>query len=95
MTRTCFRCGEGFITEKGRPYLCEKCKVLSQPIKRDNKKVTPRERQLITCVSKGWSNKEIAARLHLSEGTIKGYMYRIFIKVGVKSRTELALHAIR
>lgn len=40
-------------------------------------------------------NKEIAFELHLSEGTIKEYLTRIFLKLGVKNRVELVLVAIR
>lgn len=39
-------------------------------------------------------NKEIASELHLSEGTIKEYLNRIFRKTGVKNRTELAVWAL-
>jgi two-component system nitrate/nitrite response regulator NarP len=39
-------------------------------------------------------NKEIAHELHLSEGTIKEYLHRIFRKLGTKNRTELAVFAL-
>lgn len=40
------------------------------------------------------ANKEIAYELHLSEGTVKEYLNRIFRKLEVKSRTELAVWAM-
>jgi DNA-binding NarL/FixJ family response regulator len=40
-------------------------------------------------------NKEIAHELRLSEGTIKEYLNRIFRKLGMKNRTELALWTVR
>jgi DNA-binding NarL/FixJ family response regulator len=40
-------------------------------------------------------NKEIAFELHLTEGTIKEYLNRIFRKVEVKNRTDLAIWAMR
>jgi DNA-binding NarL/FixJ family response regulator len=40
-------------------------------------------------------NKEIAFELCLTEGTVKEYMNRIFRKLAVKNRTELALWAVR
>jgi len=42
----------------------------------------------------GKLNKEIAYELHLSEGTVKEYMNRIFRKLEVKNRTELAVWAL-
>ena len=42
-------------------------------------------------ISQAKLNKEIAYELHLSEGTVKEYLHRIFRKVGVKNRTDLAL----
>jgi len=41
----------------------------------------------------GLSNREIARNLDLSEHTIKNYLFRIFDKLGVSSRTELLLYA--
>jgi DNA-binding NarL/FixJ family response regulator len=55
---------------------------------------TPRERQLVTLLAQGLKNKEIAYRLGLSEGTVKVYCSRLFQKVGVSDRFELALYAI-
>jgi DNA-binding NarL/FixJ family response regulator len=48
----------------------------------------------VDLVSQGKLNKEIAFQLHLSEMTIKVYMSKIFQKVGVTNRTELAVWAL-
>jgi two-component system nitrate/nitrite response regulator NarL len=53
-----------------------------------------RERQLAKLMAQGLKNKEIAYRLGLSEGTVKVYLSRMFLKVGVSDRFELALYAI-
>ena len=53
--------------------------------------LTRREGQLVTLLSQGLKNKEIATVLGISENTIKVYMSRLFSKVGVKDRFELAL----
>ena len=45
-------------------------------------------------VSKAKLNKEIAYELHLTEGTVKEYLNRIFQKLGTTNRTELALWAV-
>ena len=56
---------------------------------------TPRERQLVTLLVQGLKNKEIAYRLSITEGTVKVYFSRLFQKVGVSDRFELALYAIQ
>jgi len=53
-----------------------------------------REKQVVNLVCKAKLNKEIAHELHLAEGTIKEYMNRIFRKLGVSNRTELAMWAV-
>jgi DNA-binding NarL/FixJ family response regulator len=57
--------------------------------------LTRREGQLVGLLSQGLKNKEIAAALSISEGTVKVYLSRLFQKVGVKDRFELALHGLR
>jgi DNA-binding CsgD family transcriptional regulator len=52
--------------------------------------LTPQELQVTRLVAEGLSNREIAARLFLSPRTISTHLYRIYPKVGVSSRTELA-----
>ena len=48
--------------------------------------LTPKESEIMDLVAKGLQNKEIADQLHLSESTIKTYLYRIYQKLGVKNR---------
>lgn len=55
--------------------------------------LAPRERQLIRYVSKGLRNRQIAKELGVTEGTVKVYLHAVFEKVGVTSRTELAVRA--
>ncbi len=57
--------------------------------------LTKRESQLVALLSQGLKNKEIAATLEISEGTVKVYLSRLFQKVGVKDRFELALYGLR
>jgi DNA-binding NarL/FixJ family response regulator len=57
--------------------------------------LTARERQLVRYASEGMQNKEIAWAVHLQEGTIKSYMSKIFLKVGVRNRTALVGWALR
>jgi two-component system, NarL family, nitrate/nitrite response regulator NarL len=55
--------------------------------------LTPRERDLVDLVRQGLRNREIAARLGVTEGTVKVYLHSIFDKLGVATRTELAIRA--
>jgi DNA-binding NarL/FixJ family response regulator len=57
--------------------------------------LTPRERQLVVLVAQGLKNKEIAYQLGVTEGTVKVYLCRLFDKVGVSDRLELALFAMK
>ncbi len=57
--------------------------------------LTKRESQLVGLLSQGLKNKEIASTLAISEGTVKVYLSRLFQKVGVKDRFELALYGLR
>jgi DNA-binding NarL/FixJ family response regulator len=52
-----------------------------------------REQDVVRCVAEGLSNREIAGRLHLTEHTVKNYLFRIFDKLGVSSRVEVVLYA--
>ena len=55
--------------------------------------LAPRERELIKLVRNGLRNREIAQQLGVTEGTIKVYLHAVFQKLGVSSRTELAIRA--
>jgi DNA-binding NarL/FixJ family response regulator len=58
-------------------------------------RLTKRELDVIGLLVEGLSNKEIAARLNLSEQTIKNHIARIMVKVEVRNRVELVLYAVR
>ncbi|HXJ40860.1 MAG TPA: response regulator transcription factor [Bryobacteraceae bacterium] len=57
--------------------------------------LTRREGQLVALLSQGLKNKEIATALSISEGTVKVYLSRLFQKLGVKDRFELALYGLK
>jgi NarL family two-component system response regulator LiaR len=57
--------------------------------------LTPREREVLGLVAEGLANKEIAARLGISEKTVKAHVTRVLDKLGVQSRTQAALVAVR
>ena len=57
--------------------------------------LTPREMDVLRLLAQGLSNKEIARTLHLVEETVKDHVRHILAKLGVKSRTQAVLAAIR
>ncbi len=56
--------------------------------------LTNRELSLVQLVAEGRTNRDISRELHLSEHTVRNYLFRIFNKLGVSTRLELALYAI-
>ncbi len=50
--------------------------------------LTRRETEVLALVAEGLSNQAIGARLHLTEGTVKSHLARIYLKLGVDSRTS-------
>ena len=56
--------------------------------------LTPREREIVQLVAQGFKNKEMSAKIFISEQTVKNHLRNIFNKLGVSGRLELALYAI-
>jgi len=56
--------------------------------------LTEREMAVVRCVADGLTNKEVAAKLSLSQHTVKNYLFRIFDKLNVSSRIELIYYAM-
>jgi len=54
---------------------------------------SPRERDIVSLLGSGASNKEIADRLNLAEGTVKNHVTSILTKLDVRDRTQAALRA--
>jgi DNA-binding NarL/FixJ family response regulator len=59
-----------------------------------HEKLTPRERSVVKAVAEGYRNKEIGARLGLTENTVKAYLSRIYVKTSANNRLQLALLVI-
>lgn len=57
--------------------------------------LTAREMGVLRLIVNGQSNKEIAATLHLTEGTVKGYVSAILSKLNVADRTQAAMYAVK
>jgi two-component system nitrate/nitrite response regulator NarL len=61
---------------------------------RNDFNLTPRELEIVSLVTEGCGNREIAGRLTISEETVKRHLTHIFDKVGMSTRLELALFAL-
>ncbi len=67
----------------------------SQPATLLTDKLTERDVAVLRLVARGLSNADIAARLHLSEGTVRNHISAIFGQLGVSDRTQAAVIAIQ
>ena len=56
--------------------------------------LTPRERQITQLVCTGLSNKQIARRLDLTEGTVKIHLHNVYVKMAIPNRIMLAMLAL-
>lgn len=57
--------------------------------------LSEREREVVALLAQGLGNKEIAQRLYLSVRTVEGHLANVYSKLGIHSRTEAALYAVR
>ena len=55
--------------------------------------LSPREREVMVLAAKGFTNKQIARELRVTEGTVKIHLHRVYQKLGIKSRFALAILA--
>ena len=57
--------------------------------------LAPRENEVASLVAEGLTNREIAQKLDIGEHTVSNYLFRIYEKLGISSRVELALYVVR
>ena len=61
---------------------------------RNQPRLSPKEMAIITCITQGKRNKEIAFQLGTTEQVVKNYLRKIYDKLGVSDRLELALYCL-
>ena len=64
----------------------------ARPRPRRDGELTNAERQVAALVAEGRANREVAAQLFTTVATVEAHLTRIYRKLGVRSRTELARH---
>jgi NarL family two-component system response regulator LiaR len=69
--------------------------VTTPPVRSLVDDLTPRERDVLQLIVCGQRNKEIAASLRITEGTVKGHVSAILSKLAVADRTQAALYAVK
>lgn len=86
--------GEAVLPPKLAARLLDEIAEPAQP-EPSVEELTERELGVLNLLAQGMGNKEIAASLNISENTVKTHVRSILSKLGVRSRTEAAAHALR
>ena len=75
-----------------RGGLCFERDLLESMLLQQRVALTPRQGQIVSLVAQGLKNKEIAFSLGITEGTVKVYLYKLFKKLGMNDRLDMALY---
>jgi DNA-binding NarL/FixJ family response regulator len=88
--------GEPWLDEKSANWVLQAYR--SQGVQanpgRPNVHLTQKEMQIVACVTQGMKNKEIASRVGTTEQVVKNYLRKVYDKLGVSDRLELALYCL-
>lgn len=95
----CVRCiatGETWIDNQAlnwviAAYRAQEAALLNP---RTQLRLSPKEKSIITCITQGKRNKEISFQLGTTEQVVKNYLRKIYEKLGVSDRLELALYCL-
>jgi DNA-binding NarL/FixJ family response regulator len=88
--------GETWIDNQSVSWVIEAYRAQASALvnPRVQPKLSPKEMAIITCITQGKRNKEIAYQLGTTEQVIKNYLRKIYDKLGVSDRLELALYSL-
>jgi two-component system, NarL family, nitrate/nitrite response regulator NarL len=94
----CVASGKHWVDQESVPHLIQAVRGMEPPVRASADKqdlgLTPREMQIIALIVVGYTNKDIARELKISQNTSKHHLTNIFNKLGVSNRLELVLYAI-
>src|SRR5207302_1760902 len=88
--------GEPWLDSKGIRWVLEAYRTQATRPSSGRPKVqlTPKESLIVSCVTQGMKNKEIAVRVGTTEQVVKNYLRKVYDKLGVADRLELALFCL-
>jgi two-component system, NarL family, nitrate/nitrite response regulator NarL len=88
--------GETWIDNQSVTWVIEAYRAQAAALvsPRTQPRLSPKEMAIITCITQGKRNKEIAFQLGTTEQVIKNYLRKIYDKLGVSDRLELALYCL-
>jgi len=88
--------GETWLDTQGIRWVLEAYRNQNNraPGSRPKVQLTPKETLIVSCVTQGMKNKEIALRVGTTEQVVKNYLRKVYDKLGVADRLELALYCL-
>ena len=78
-----------------RGLLCFEREFVETVLLQKRVSLTKREGQIVSLVAQGHKNKVIAGMLGITEGTVKVYLYKLFKKLGMNDRLDMALYGLK
>ena len=78
-----------------RGMLCFDKDLMESALTQTRVPLTKRQGQIVSLVAQGFKNKEIATALGITEGTVKVYLYKLFRKLGMNDRLDMALYGLK
>ena len=78
-----------------RGVLCFEQELMDSVLAHTRVTLTRRQGQIVSLVSQGFKNKEIATAMGITEGTVKVYLYKLFRKLGMNDRLDMALYGLK
>jgi DNA-binding NarL/FixJ family response regulator len=87
--------GEALLDPMVAARLVESIADGGAPAEEPGDSLTPREREVLELIARGFSNKRIALELGVAEKTVKAHVGHLLAKLGVSDRTQAALYAVK
>ncbi|CAM3456540.1 response regulator transcription factor [Occultella aeris] len=91
--------GAAYLSPRVARRVIDRFRIAGAPAAADDRArvavLTERERDVLALLAAGSSNAQVGRELHLTEGTVKGYVSAILVKLGVENRVQAAVLAHR